>query len=670
AARLVDIQAIRAAELKRRADDAHLRGVPLAPWRGLILARDGQVLADNHHIHSLYAVPVQTRGHRQEESVLLATILGVPASRLRRRLERRQGFVWLKRRLSDVELAAVRAQLPALPGVHLTTEVARHYPQGTLAAPLLGFTGVDNQGLAGLEFRYNQLLAGRPGAVEEEVDVVGKPIARARQVVRPARPGDSLVLSLDLHLQAVAEQAAAEAMVSTGARTVSIIALDPRTGGVLAWAQRPSFDPNRYREFPSRDYRIWGLSDAIPPGSIFKPVTVAAALATGAATPGSGYFCPGFKVVLGRRVNCWRPEGHGSQDLAAVVRNSCNVGFMDLGLALGVERFYAYLERFGLNRPTGIDLPGEAVGIIPAAARVTALDLAVMAFGQTLTVTPIGLLAAVAALANGGLRQRPHLVDRVVDAGGRTVRTAGERPLGRAVPPEVAALVQEMMVGVVSQGTGKMGAVPGYRVAGKTGTAQKVVGGRVVKGVYIASFVGFAPVPGPRVAMMVNVDEPQGAFYGGQVAAPIFSRVMRAFLTHLGVPPTEPVRPPKAGVPAMVPNLVNLDAADAVKDAEAFGFPVQFVGRGRLVVHQSLEYGGWYPAGTVITATLGSRPRVYLEWVTVPRFVGLSWEEAAGLAFTLGLNVRAGVPRGRVREQDLPPGRQVKAGTTIRLVTA
>lgn len=669
--RLVTIQAIDGPKLKQLADSIHYRSVPLAPFRGNIVDRHGRLLAGSYHAYSAYAIPVQTRKNRQSEALLLSDVLHLPQSQVLRRLGRRQGFVWIKRRLSIQELQSLRVQKAALPGVYILTETARRYPEGELAAPVLGFTGIDNQGLAGVELTYNRYLEGHPGSLQEEYDATGQVIPSARQRIIPSQQGDTLQLSIDERIQWMAERACEQAMIATAGKSVSIVVMHPKTGGILAMAQRPTFDPNNFRDYSPKRYRELAVTDAIPPGSIFKPVTLAAALEEGVVRPSSGFYCPGFKVILGRRVNCWRPEGHGSESLGDVVKNSCNVGFMELGLRLGTETFYRYLDRFGLTKKTGIDLPGEALGIFPAAKRVTALDLAIMAFGQTLTVTPIGLLSAVSAIANGGQLMRPHVGRQIMTEDGREVRLLEAQPLRRVVSEHVAHTVQQMMANVVAQGTGKMAQVPGYRVAGKTGTAQKVINGRVEKGTYIASFIGYAPVPNPEVAMLVSVDEPQGAYFGGQVAAPVFGRLMKDVLRYLDIKPTEPIRPPAAGEPAMVPNLVNLDPAAAIQDAEAFGFPVQFMGQGDVVVGQSIEYGGWRPAGTVVTLKLGKSPRIYLDWVAVPRFVGLTGTQATNLALELGLNVHVrGESNRRVRRQTVSAGSEVRAGTWVTVWTS
>ncbi len=665
--RMVMLQGPWSPRLRQLADDAHLRGVPLAPLRGDILDQHGRLLAGSENLYSAYAVPGQVV-HPDEEAQLLATVLQLPVEGLRRRLTRRLGFVWVHRRLSANEVGAIRAQAGALPGVHLVPESTRYYPEGEFAGQVLGFTGIDNQGLAGLEWTYNQPLEGECGWILREYSATGRPIpGGATRIDAPTR-GDALWTTLDENIQWTAEHAADEALIQHGAKRVMVIVLDPNTGGVIALANRPGYNPNRRPQEPRQD-RDYAVSDAIPPGSIFKPVTLAAALQSGAARPSSGYYCPGYKLVLGRRVNCWRRGGHGAESLADVVKNSCNVGFMELGLSIGTDRFYRYLSQFQVLGPSGIDLPGEGRGIAPAQRDTTALDLAVMAFGQTLTTTPIALANAVAALANGGELLRPHVGGRLVAPDGRTVRDLARHVVRRVVSPEVARLVQQMMVRVVAQGTGKNAQVPGYHVAGKTGTAQKVVGGRVEQGVYISSFVGFAPVPSPRAVILCSIDEPQGAYYGGQVAAPVVGRLLRQMLAYWKVPATAPAPRPKAGQAAFVPNLVNLTLDDERHDAVWFGFRPAFRGSGPTVVDQSVEYGGYRPAGSALALTLGRRPRIYLDWVAVPAVVGLSVAQARNVAFDIGINLHVeGNLDGRVQWQQWPANHEVRAGVTMPVV--
>jgi len=665
--RSVLVQGVWAPRLRRLADSAHLRGVPLAPLRGDIVDQHGRLLAGSENVYSLYAVPAQVT-HAQAEALLLEAAVGVPAAKLTRRLERHLGFVWVRRRLTSQQVAAVKSQAASLPGVYLLPESTRYYPEGEFAGQVLGFTGIDNQGLAGLEWTYNRFLAGHRGWILREYAAGGQPVPEGASRIESPRRGDTLVTTLDENIQWMAEHAADEALIKHSAKRVMVVVVNPNTGGILALANRPGYNPNQRPEH-AREDRDYAVSDAVPPGSIFKPVTLASALETGAASPSSGYFCPGYRIVLGRRVNCWRRAGHGAESLSDVVKNSCNVGFMDFGLSIGMDRFYQYLDRFKVLGPSGIDLPGEGRGIAPSAKRATALDLAVMAFGQTLTTTPVALANAIAAVANGGTLLVPHVGERVMAPDGKVVANMRRHVVHRVVSPEVAALVQTMMTRVVSEGTGKLAQVPGYRVAGKTGTAQKVVDGRVVEGVYISSFVGFAPVPAPKVLVLCSVDEPQGAYYGGQVAAPVVGRLLKEILAYWKVPATVPRPRLRPGDVAFVPNLVNLSADDARYDAEWFGFVPKFVGRGGTVVDQSVEYGGYRPAGSTLTLTLGALPRIYLDWVAVPQVVGLSVRDARHVAFDIGINLHVeGNLDGRVQWQQWPVNREVRAGVTMPVV--
>ncbi len=663
--RVIYVQGVWAKRLRRLAEEAHLRGVPLAPIRGKILAQNGRVLAESYHVFSAYAVPIQVKDV-PEEAAVLSAILGLPTDMLERRLRRRLGFVWIKRRLTESQVAAIKAQTPALPGVFVVPETTRWYPEGALAGQVVGFTGVDNQGLAGLEYTYNKVLTGRRGWVLREFDAAGRPVPGAASHLDPPVAGNNLLTTLDLNIQAMADQAAEEAYRRHGAKRVMILVMDPNTGGILALADHPGFNPNYYRDYAPQASRDQVISDAIPPGSIFKPVTLAAALQSRAVGLGAGFFCPGFKIVSGRRVNCWRRAGHGAEDLTAAVRNSCNVAFMQMGLAIGKDRFYEYLGRFRVLGPTGVDLPGEARGITPPKGRATPLDLAVMAFGQTLTVTPVALLNAVSALANGGMLRVPHVGQAILSPTGARISELFVNSGYRVVEPWVARAAQRMLAAVVTQGSGKLARVPGYRIAGKTGTAQKVIGGRVVEGVYIASFVAFGPLPKPRVSVLCSVDEPQGAYYGGQVAAPVVGRLLKQIFRYWGLPPNEPIKPPRPGEPAMVPNLVNLDPEDARQDASAFGFGVTFVGRGPVVVDQSVSYGAYLPAGETLTLTLGRAPRIYMDWVAVPNLVGLRVGDARHVAFDIGINLHVeGNPSGRVQWQEWPENQEVRAGVTM-----
>jgi stage V sporulation protein D (sporulation-specific penicillin-binding protein) len=633
-----------------------LRAVPVQPPRGEILDRRSVPLAVSVTVDSAYAVPAQVR-HPAAEAARLALILHRPAATLLRQLTGRAALVWIARRLSSQQAAQLRQAAP--PGVGIAPEAQRFYPQGELAAQVLGFAGIDNQGLAGVELSADRYLRGRPGRILLEQDALNRDLPDALRRFVPPTPGDTVTLTLDRNVQLIARQALRLTVASTGSAGGSVIVMNPRTGGILALANWPSFDPNAYARYPAAAWRNPAVSDLIPPGSTFKPLTLAAALQDGVVTGASRFYDPGYSVVNGVRIRCWKHGGHGSQDLAQVVENSCNTGFVDLGLRLGTARFYRFLERLGVTRRTGVDLPGEARPMFPRERSVRPVDLAVMSFGQTLAITPLGLLTALCAIANGGVTVRPHVVRKVQKPDGQPVSLPshrGRRVLSRAVAAEVTRL----LTGVVAVGTGKKAAVPGYRVAGKTGTAQVVVNGRYQEGAYLASFIGFAPVPDPRVAVLVLLDRPQGEYYGGQIAAPLFAQVVGETLRYLGVPPQET---PPAAEKVIVPDIENISVGDARSLAAAAGLRWASRGRGDAVLRQLPAPGSRVPPGSTLLALRGASA-VLRGRVRVPALAGARPRAAAALARAAGLAFRA-VGSGRAVAQDPLPGTPVRPGSLV-----
>lgn len=577
----------RGGRLSERSFDQRMRTIPVLAPRGAILDRAGRVLAGSITAYAAYAVPAEVEGAART-AARLAAVLERPADGLSRRLSRRVALVWLARRLTAAQAAAVRRL--ALPGVGLVPEARRVYPYGPLAAEVVGFVGSEGQGLAGLELSYDRYLRGRDGAIRVEYDARNRRLPRARTSVEEPRPGDTLVTTLDVGVQEMAQEELDRAVAETGARAGLVLVMDVRTGGILALAASPTFDPGAYDRYAPSRWRDPAVSDTYPPGSTFKPITVASALDAGVVTPDSGFFDPGFLRVDGRDIRCWRAGGHGPETLRVVLRNSCNVALGEIGLRLGTGRFYRYLARFGLTSRTGVDLPGEARAIVPREADVKPVDLAVMSFGQTLTVTALELASAIAAIANGGHLVRPHVGAELLSPEGRPLRRLAFPPRGEPVRPAVAAAVASMMEDVVLNGSGKRAQVPGYRLAGKTGTSQVVVGGRYEPGQYIASFVGFGPVPRPQVLCLVVIDRPQGAHYGGEVAAPVFARVMARALPYLGIPPAASARAGK--LPPVVPQVAGESPVRAAARLRAAGLTPRRAGKAGAVV-----VGTWPPAG-------------------------------------------------------------------------
>lgn len=531
--RLSYIQVGQGEELMARILKMHAKSIPLTAPRGDMLDRTGWPLATSVTAESLYAIPIEVQD-KPAAAAQLAPILGRQENEVLSLLMRRASIVWIGRRLPSEQVEKIR--LLKIHGIGFATETRRFYPEGPLTGAMMGIVGVDG-GLEGLEKVYDKQLKGQNGAVRIENDAKGRLVPNADVRIDEPIPGATLVLTLDRGLQLVAQKEAERAMLETKAKRAVIAIMDVATGGMLAFAQAPGFDPNLGANSDPQLRRIWPIADTLAPGSIFKPVTASAALDAGAITMQTGFVDGGSMQVADRTIHNWNNRGFGTGTLVEVMSQSSNVGFATIGLKLGIPNFYKYLRAFGMTDKTGIDIPGEAKGIQPSEKRATQLDLAIMAFGQTLTVTPLQMLNAIAAIGNHGQLMRPHFAKefRLPDG---TVLPVEPEPVRQVVKPAVADQVVQLMEGVVSKGTGKNAQVANYAVGGKTGTAQKFDKGVKQVGKYTASFVGLAPIPNPKVAVLISVDEPQGVFYGGSIAAPVFGEMMLDVLTYLKVPPT------------------------------------------------------------------------------------------------------------------------------------
>ncbi|HLW46439.1 MAG TPA: penicillin-binding protein 2 [bacterium] len=555
--RMIDLQIVRAGPLGRLAARQQFESVRLPGRRGLIVDRAGRPLAVNVDADSVYAVP---RAVDAPDAFARAVggALGLPAREVRARL-RRGGpyFAWLARRLL-AEGAADRIRALHLgPAVGVAAEARRAYPAGPLAGNVLGFTGTDDAGLAGLELQYDPLLRGTGGVEVADRDAIGRELVQTERIVTSPRDGATLVLTLDEMIQHIAEREIALAARRARARAGLAVVMDPQTGGILAIAVWPSFDPNRYQDAPPQRWKSPAVADVYEPGSTFKLILAAAALDSGAVTLNDRWTDPGKIRINGFTIHDAEPAEHfDSLNLAGIITYSSNVGAAQVATRLGKATMEAYIRRFGFGRPTGIDLPGEAAGLVRPIAEWRGPALQNIAFGQGISVTPIQLLVAVSALATEGLAVRPHVVAVVRDAEGRTISAPADAPRHRVIDAGVAGQVLAMMQNVVREGTGVKAQVEGYAVAGKTGTAQRPGrSGHYEPGAYVASFVGVVPVPAPRLAVLVVIDGPHGAYFGGDVAAPVFREIARQALWYLRVPPedttqaasspVEDLRPPR-----------------------------------------------------------------------------------------------------------------------------
>ncbi|NLV21254.1 MAG: stage V sporulation protein D, partial [Syntrophomonadaceae bacterium] len=510
--RIFWVQFVRGAELSAKATQNRMRDVPVEAKRGVIADRNGRELAISISTDSVYAIPAEIRKSKKAEQTAhqLAQILDMDEAALLKRITRASSFEWVKRQISPTAARKIREL--ELSGIGLTEESRRFYPRGTLASHILGISGTDNTGLEGIDNYYNNLVGGKKGRIIIEHDAAGANIPEAMHKYIAPVDGANLNLTLDETIQYITERELDKAFKEFKAKRAAAIVMDPATGAILAMSARPTFDPNNYNQSPAENRRNFAINDAYEPGSTMKISTSAMALQEAVVNDNSQFFCPGHIKVGKHSIGCANNKAHGSQTFAQIVENSCNVGFVQVGLDLGLDKYFKYLHGFGFGRKTGIDLPGEAEGILVPQSRATQLDLATMAMGQANAVTPIQLITAVSAVANGGKLMKPYLLKEAVDNEGHVIKKNEPQMVRRIISEETAKKLCLILEGEVTQGTGKNAYIEGYRVGGKTGTAQKIKegSGKYMEGEYVSSFVGFAPADDPQLVCIIVVDAPQG----------------------------------------------------------------------------------------------------------------------------------------------------------------
>ncbi|MFA9445448.1 peptidoglycan D,D-transpeptidase FtsI family protein [Egicoccus sp. AB-alg6-2] len=547
---LVHIQIVRGPDYADRSVRQRARTVDLAATRGRIYDREGDVLATSIQAATIYAdprayrpsqtpdgQPVPAAGDSRAAAAALAPLLGRSVDDVRDRLERDAHFVYLARQL-DWEVGQRIREL-GLPGIGLISEPRRVYPAGGLAGQVVGFTGIDGEGLQGLEAQFDGILQGSPGMLAFEQAPGGLGIASGTRELQPSEPGTDLVLTLDRDIQYAAQQAAADAVEANSAKSATVLVLDVKSFEVLGMASAPTFDPNERGNSEPETWRNRAVTDVFEPGSTQKALTVAAAIEEGLITADTSLPSNNAVESGGKVFRDQHPFPGERWTLGDIVERSSNVGTIEIAKELGADRLYDYLREFGYGQPTGVGFPGESGGLLMPTDKWWGTSLPTISIGQGVAVTLMQLATSYATLANDGVSMTPRIVRGTVGEDGRLTPTAtgNER---RVVSTETAAQVREMLERVVTgeSGTGARAAVPGYSAAGKTGTARKPsADARGYSGEYIATFVGFAPVESPEIVVAVMVDEPTPAFYGGVVAAPVFSEVMRAALSARRVVP-------------------------------------------------------------------------------------------------------------------------------------
>ncbi len=533
--RAVYLQAVIDDVLTQKAAVQYERTIRATGKRGTIFDTRMRELAVSTEAVSLAAYPkrIPDPGAAAQR---LAGVLGLGRRALAATLDPSKSFVWVKRHISPKEAKAVEAL--DIPGLDFIPEHGRYYPNRSLAAQLIGFSGIDGNGLEGIEFDFDEQLRGGRFRFTVLKDARGRGFDGEREAVF-GQSGNNLVLTIDRTVQYITETALEEAVTRHGAVSGMALVMVPATGEILAMANFPLFNPNAFNRFSKSVRRNRTVTDAFEPGSTIKIFSVAAAIESGKLTPHSIFFCENGKYRLGKQtIHDTKP--HGWLSLQRIIKYSSNIGTAKMAEAIGAEALYGTLSRFGFGRRTGIDCPGETPGRLAHHGRWTPFDRAAIAFGQGMSVSALQLVTAVGAVANGGTLMKPYIVKAVVDPNGDTLQSFSPAPVHRAVSPKTARAVTRMMRMVVEEeGTGTQAALSGYTACGKTGTAQKVgAGGTYEKGKFVASFAGFAPVENPALAIVVVIDEPAREYHGGQAAAPAFRRIAQETLTYLNVAPS------------------------------------------------------------------------------------------------------------------------------------
>lgn len=699
--RLFDLQITRHEELQGKAVNQQTRRTVVTANRGTIYDAGGNILAISSSAETIILSPLEIDNAvndtedpvswtKESLAAGLAEILGKDASAIRKRMDNvKSQYEVIQLRADEDTAAKVRSYVDEnkIAGVHLVADTKRYYPYGSLAAQVIGFVGDENTGLYGLEAYYEKELEGQSGLVISSKDQAENDMLYTYEQYFAAKNGSDLTLTLDTTIQYYLEKGI-ESMVDkfSAANGASGIVMDAKTGGILAMASYPNYDLNDFLTVSDQtlqerikrgestvadmqllQWRNKALNDTYEPGSTFKILTLSAALEEGVVDKTTTVNCGGSVSISGYTIHCSNKNGHGLQTLVQSVGNSCNPAFINYGLRIGSEKFYEYMRSFGLMNTTGIDLGGEAVGVFAADSSFTQLDLACYAFGQNFTVTPLALIAAQAACVNGGYLHTPYLVERITDSDGNVTYRHDDTPVRQVISEQTSATVRECLEYVVASGTGKNGQVAGYRIGGKTGTADKGQTGDVV-----VSFLCFAPADDPQVIMLITMDTPSRAtgtyVSGGNMVAPTASTVMAEILPYLGVEPSYSAEE-LLGMDTTVPNVIGMSVEEAKAKLKDRALSYKIVGDGEAITDQTPAGGAIIPGKSSVILYVGEEKST--DKCVVPHLIGKTPSEANTTATAAGLLIRFSGTTGsesssvRVLSQSIDEGTEVEAGTVI-----
>ncbi|MGL4914105.1 MAG: stage V sporulation protein D [Romboutsia sp.] len=584
------LQLIKGEWLSTKATDQQTREIPIEPKRGTIYDKNMKELAVSVTKYTVWCKPVEVKD-KGEAAKSVSEILGKEYDDVFKLVSKKNmALVKIERWIDDDKATKIREA--KIPGIWVAEDNQRYYPYGNFAPYVLGHTSADSQGIAGIEMQYDKQLKGKAGKLIVSTDASGREIPRGMEKYYEPVEGNGLVLSIDEVIQHYTEKAVQKAYELNNAKRVTVVSMDPRTGDILSLASKPDYNPNDPRtpiypyyqeeldKYEEKDkikgyYQMWRnpvVSDAYEPGSTFKLVTSSAGLEENVIKDGEKFTCTGGVTISGQRLKCWRSyRPHGEQTFKQGVQNSCNPVFIEVGNRLGVGKMYDYIEAFGFMDKTGIDLPGEGKGILHKEKNVGPVELATISFGQANSVTPIQLITAISAIANDGNLMQPRVVKGYTDNKGNIIEEIPPKVVRQVISQETSKEMMEIAESVVSEGGGKTAYIPGYRIGGKTGTAQKVIDGRYAQGKYICSFMGIAPTDDPQIVVLAIVDEPTGvSAFGSTTAGPIIKEIMNDSLKYLGVEPkySEKEKQEFQKEKVTVPDVRNLAIEEAVNVLE------------------------------------------------------------------------------------------------------
>ena len=608
--RVIYIQTVKADELQKMAYEQQTRDRLISPDRGSILDRNGTGIAVTETVNAISVIPAQIKD-KDYVSNYLSEVLEMEYDEVFEKVNQKVALVRIKTKV-DSEIA-MEIRKKDIEGIVVDEDVKRIYPYSNIASQVIGFVGKDNQGIIGLEAKYDEYLKGEEGKILTLTDSKGLEVDSTQERIPPI-DGYNLVTSIDIIIQQYAEQTIKKAVESKKAQKGIIIVLNPQNGEIYAMANYPNFDLNNpfvindpellsiwdtlsekeQNDALNQMWRNTAINDTYEPGSTFKTVTSAASLEEGVVTPESTFFFIFYHIAGDRMIKCWRyPRTHGAQTFVQGVQNSCNPVFMELGERLGAEKFYEYMDKFGFNEKTGIDLSGEAVGIMHKLENVGPVELATMSFGQSFQITPLQLLRAVSSMVNGGYLITPHIGCKITDNEGNVIKELEYGENEKILSDKTSEQMKVILESVVSEGTGNKAYIPGYRIGGKTATSEKLPRR---SGKYIASFLTFAPAENPQVMAIVLIDEPQGTYYGGTVAGPVMQELLLNILPYMGIEPvySEKEKELPETVKNTVPDISNLSLADAKNILKESNIEFEIQGEGENVTKQ------FPPAGETI----------------------------------------------------------------------